>query len=137
MGAAWENVLQGRFCGKNVIEIKQNQMISRTKLMYQLVQSLYSRTTSDLSRGNFRVLGDIIDIFPGYADTAYKIHFFGNEIEFNTVFAQLHGEYLTDTEADIKKTEFSSGLETNYVSVMKEIDSVNEQFRETVERLIN
>ncbi len=62
---------------------------------------------------------------------------FGNELEFNTVFAQLHGEYLTDTEADTKKREFSIGLETNYVSVMKEIDSVNEQFRETVERLIN
>ena len=62
---------------------------------------------------------------------------FGKELEFNTVFAQLHGEYLTDTEADTKKAEFSSDLETNYALVMKEIDSVNKQFRETVERLIN
>ena len=66
---------------KNVIQINKDQIISRTKLMHQLVQSLYSRTTAEFGRGNFRVLGDIIDIFPGYADIAYKVHFFGDEIE--------------------------------------------------------
>ena len=79
---------------KNIIEIKQNQMISRTKLMYQLVQSLYSRTTSDLSRGNFRVLGDIIDVFPGYADIAFKIHFFGDEIELIEAFDPLNNKKI-------------------------------------------
>ena len=79
---------------KNVIEIKQNQMISRTKLMYQLVQSLYSRTTSDLSRGNFRVLGDIIDVFPGYADIAFKIHFFGDEIELIEAFDPINNKKI-------------------------------------------
>ena len=79
---------------KNVIEIKQNQMISRTRLMYQLVQSLYSRTTSDLSRGNFRVLGDIIDVFPGYADIGYKIHFFGDEIELIEAFDPLNNKKI-------------------------------------------
>ena len=79
---------------KNVIEIKQNQMISRTKLMYKLVQSLYSRTTSDLSRGNFRVLGDIIDVFPGYADIAFKIHFFGDEIELIEAFDPLNNKKI-------------------------------------------
>jgi len=79
---------------KNVIEIKQNQIISRTKLMYQLVQSLYSRTTSDLSRGNFRVLGDIIDVFPGYADIAFKIHFFGDEIELIEAFDPLNNKKI-------------------------------------------
>ena len=66
---------------KNVISLEQDQQISRTKLMQQLVQSLYSRTSSEFGRGNFRVLGDIIDIFPGYADIAFKVHFFGDEIE--------------------------------------------------------
>ena len=66
---------------KNVIEIEKNQVISRTKLLHQLVQGLYSRTTGDFNRGNFRVNGDIIDIFPGYADIAFKIHFFGDDIE--------------------------------------------------------
>tara|TARA_A100001011_G_scaffold309842_1_gene326198 strand:+ start:38449 stop:40440 length:1992 start_codon:yes stop_codon:yes gene_type:complete len=79
---------------KNVIKIKQNQMISRTRLMYQLVQSLYSRTTSNLSRGNFRVLGDIIDVFPGYADIAFKIHFFGDEIELIEAFDPLNNKKI-------------------------------------------
>ena len=66
---------------KNVIEIEKNQVISRTKLLHQLVQGLYSRTTGDFNRGNFRINGDIIDVFPGYADIAFKIHFFGDDIE--------------------------------------------------------
>ena len=66
---------------KNVIEVEKNQVISRTQLLHRLVQSLYSRTTAEFGRGNFRVNGDVIDVFPGYADIAYKLHFFGDEIE--------------------------------------------------------
>ena len=66
---------------KNVIEVEKNQVISRSQLLHSLVQSLYSRTTAEFGRGNFRVNGDIIDVFPGYADIAYKLHFFGDEIE--------------------------------------------------------
>lgn len=66
---------------KNVIAIERDQIISRTKFMKQLVQSLYARTTAEFTRGNFRVKGDVIDVFPGYADHAFRIHFFGDEIE--------------------------------------------------------
>ncbi|WP_298501488.1 excinuclease ABC subunit UvrB [uncultured Maribacter sp.] len=66
---------------KNVISIKKDQVIARTKFMHQLVQSLYSRTTTDFKNGNFRVKGDVIDVFPSYADHAFRIHFFGDEIE--------------------------------------------------------
>ena len=66
---------------KNVIAVEKGEVISRTQLLHQLVQSLYSRTTGEFNRGNFRVNGDIVDIFPGYADLAFKIHFFGDEIE--------------------------------------------------------
>ena len=66
---------------KNVITLSKDQHIPRTQLMFRLVQSLYSRTTAQFTRGNFRVLGDVIDIFPGYADIAFKIHFFGDDIE--------------------------------------------------------
>ncbi|MDB4059236.1 excinuclease ABC subunit UvrB [bacterium] len=66
---------------KNIIELEVNQKISRTKLLNRLVQSLYSRTEADFNRGNFRIKGDTIDVFPGYADEAYRIHFFGDEIE--------------------------------------------------------
>ena len=79
---------------KNVIELERDQLISRTQLMHRLVQSLYSRTTADFSRGNFRVLGDIIDIFPGYADIAYKIHFFGDEIELIEAFDPINNQKI-------------------------------------------
>lgn len=66
---------------KNVISIEVDQVISRTKLLHQLVQSLYSRTEADFNHGNFRIKGDTVDIFPSYADDAFRIHFFGDEIE--------------------------------------------------------
>lgn len=66
---------------KNVITLKKDQVISRTKLLHQLVQSLYSRTESDFNHGNFRIKGDTVDIFPGYADYGVRVHFFGDEIE--------------------------------------------------------
>ncbi|MEL0643555.1 excinuclease ABC subunit UvrB [Olleya sp. Ti.3.14] len=66
---------------KNVISIEVDQQISRTKLLHQLVQSLYSRTEADFKHGNFRIKGDTVDIFPSYADDAFRIHFFGDEIE--------------------------------------------------------
>ncbi|MCK0160281.1 excinuclease ABC subunit UvrB [Allomuricauda sp. F6463D] len=66
---------------KNVITIHRDQVISRTKFLKQLVQSLYARTTADFRNGNFRVKGDVVDVFPGYADHAFRIHFFGDEIE--------------------------------------------------------
>jgi excinuclease ABC subunit B len=66
---------------KNVIGIEKDQVISRTKFLHQLVQSLYSRTTADFRNGNFRVKGDVVDVFPSYADHAFRIHFFGDEIE--------------------------------------------------------
>ncbi len=79
---------------KNVIELKQDQFITRTQLMHRLVQSLYSRTTAEFKRGNFRVLGDIIDVFPGYSDIAFKFHFFGDEIELIEAFDPINNEKI-------------------------------------------
>lgn len=66
---------------KNVINLEVNQQISRTKLLHHLVQSLYSRTEADFNPGNFRIKGDIVEIFPSYGDEPFRIHFFGDEIE--------------------------------------------------------
>ncbi|MBO3116208.1 excinuclease ABC subunit UvrB [Winogradskyella sp. DF17] len=66
---------------KNVISLERDQIISRTKLLHMLVQGLYSRTEADFKNGNFRIKGDTVDVFPGYANNAYRIHFFGDEIE--------------------------------------------------------
>jgi excinuclease ABC subunit B len=83
---------------KNVITLERDLQISRTQLMHRLVQSLYSRTTAEFSRGNFRVLGDIIDIFPGYTDLAFKIHFFGDEIELIEAFDPIDNRKLENYE---------------------------------------
>jgi excinuclease ABC subunit B len=66
---------------KNVIEINRDQVISRTKLLHSLVQSLYARTEADFNPGTFRIKGDTVEVYPSYADDAYRIHFFGDEIE--------------------------------------------------------
>ncbi len=66
---------------KNVVSIQKNQIISRTKFLHQLVQSLYSRTEAEFTPGNFRIKGDIIEVFPSYGDEPFRIHFFGDEIE--------------------------------------------------------
>ena len=66
---------------KNIIEIKQDQVIARTMLLKKLVQSLYSRTEGEFINGNFRIKGDTVEVFPGHADMAFRIHFFGDEIE--------------------------------------------------------
>ena len=66
---------------KNVIRVKTGDILSRNKFLFSLVNSLYSRTEMQLNRGNFRVKGDTVDLFPAYADIAFRIVFFGDEIE--------------------------------------------------------
>ncbi|MDA3906846.1 MAG: excinuclease ABC subunit UvrB [Bacteroidales bacterium] len=66
---------------ENVILLKTGDKIERNKLLLRLVDSLYSRTEVQFSRGTFRVKGDTLDVYPAYADTAFRIGFWGNEIE--------------------------------------------------------
>ena len=66
---------------KNVINLAKGEIISRTKVLHNLVQSLYSRTEVEFNPGNFRIKGDILEIFPSYGDEPFRIHFFGDEIE--------------------------------------------------------
>lgn len=67
--------------GKNVIRLQQGDVLSRQRLLYSLVDILYSRTEAEFRRGNFRVKGDTVDIFVAYADFAYRIYFWGDEVE--------------------------------------------------------
>ena len=86
---------------KNVINLAKGEIISRTKVLHNLVQSLYSRTEAEFNPGNFRIKGDILEIFPSYGDEPFRIHFFGDEIEeieaFDARTAQVleHYEKLT------------------------------------------
>lgn len=65
----------------SIIRIHKGQTLSRQALLYALVDGLYSRTTADFNRGNFRVKGEVVDVYLAYADYALRIMFFGNEIE--------------------------------------------------------
>ena len=67
--------------GKNVVTIKTGDRLTRNQLLYALVDILYSRTEAEFKRGTFRVKGDTVDVFVAYADFAYRIFFWGDEIE--------------------------------------------------------
>ncbi|MCF8253995.1 MAG: excinuclease ABC subunit UvrB [Bacteroidia bacterium] len=75
----------------SIIRLKKGDKLSRNTLLYSLVDSLYSRTTADFQRGNFRVKGDVVDVFPAYADIAFRISFFGNDIEELTIIDPITG----------------------------------------------
>jgi len=67
--------------GKNIIRIQEGDQIPRNQLLFALVDILYNRTTAEFKRGTFRVKGDTVDIFVAYADFAYRIYFWGDEVE--------------------------------------------------------
>ena len=66
---------------KNVIPLHVGQTISLSKFLHQLVTSLYARTEVEIRAGTFKVKGDTVTVFPSYGEVAYRIHFFGDEIE--------------------------------------------------------
>jgi excinuclease ABC subunit B len=75
----------------SIIRLKVGDKIARNTLLFSLVESLYSRTTADFQRGNFRVKGDVVDVFPAYADMAFRISFFGDEVEELTIIDPVSG----------------------------------------------
>ncbi len=66
---------------KGIVRVSVGQKVARNVFLYSLVESLYSRTTVEFKRGTFRVNGDNVDIFLAYEDYAFRVSFFGNEIE--------------------------------------------------------
>jgi excinuclease ABC subunit B len=82
---------------ENIIQVKVGDKPGRNQFLHRLVDSLYSRTTGEFQRGNFRVKGDTVDVYLANADTALRFHFFGEEIELietidpinNSVFEEL------------------------------------------------
>jgi excinuclease ABC subunit B len=78
----------------NVSQLKVGQKIARNAMLRQLVDALYSRSEVDFQRGNFRVKGDTVDIYPAYADTSIRVIFWGDEIEEISGFDPLTGQTL-------------------------------------------
>lgn len=81
---------------KSLIEIALGDKITRTHLLQKLVEALYSRSIADFQRGSFRVKGDVVDIFPAYADNAIRIQFFGDEIEKIQTFDPISGNVTSN-----------------------------------------
>jgi excinuclease ABC subunit B len=83
---------------KNVVNLKRGDTISRNKLLYSFVEILYSRSGVEFKRGNFRVTGDTVDIFPAYADFAYRILFWGDDVESISKIDPYSGKKFNDEE---------------------------------------
>ncbi|MEY8758104.1 excinuclease ABC subunit UvrB [Chryseobacterium tongliaoense] len=83
---------------KSLISIEIGEKLTRTSLLHSLVSALYSRTLNEFQRGTFRVKGDVIDIFPAYADNAIRIQFFGDEIEKIQSFDPVTGNVISNFE---------------------------------------
>lgn len=82
-----------------IIRISKGQTLSRNTLLFDMVSILYARTTADFQRGNFRVVGDTVEVFLAYADYAYRITFWGDEVEELESFDPVSGkriERMTD-----------------------------------------
>ena len=82
--------------GKNVIKIQLGQKVPRNQFLFALVDIIYSRTTAEFKRGTFRVKGDTVDVFPAYADFAYRIFFWGDEIEAIQRIVPTSGKKISD-----------------------------------------
>jgi excinuclease ABC subunit B len=78
----------------SVFKFAVGTRISRNAFLHRLVEILYSRTTADFKRGTFRVKGDIVDIFPAYMDHAYRVSFFGDDIEELSTFDVTTGKTM-------------------------------------------
>ncbi|MDJ1502729.1 excinuclease ABC subunit UvrB [Xanthocytophaga agilis] len=84
---------------KSILQLQRGQTLARNRLLFSLVDILYSRTEAEFTRGTFRVKGDTVDVFPAYADYGYRIIFFGDEIEALQRIDPQSGRKLSDQPA--------------------------------------
>lgn len=120
---------------KSLIEVQKNAKITRTAFLHKLVNALYARTLNEFTRGTFRVKGDVIDVYPAYADNAVRIQFFGDEIEKIQSFNPLSGNVMAEFEemniypanlfVTSKETQISAIREIQD-DMVKQVDFFNE-----------
>jgi excinuclease ABC subunit B len=81
----------------NVTQAHKGEVVSRNVFLRKLVDALYSRNEIEFNRGNFRVKGDSVDVYPAYADIAYRVVFWGDEIEEISSFDPVSGLTIENT----------------------------------------
>lgn len=115
------------------IKLKRGERRRQDKFVRLLTDIQYKRNDIDFSRGTFRVRGDVVDVFPSGADTAYRLEFFGDEVERMTRLDPLTGEILEEPES---VTIFpSSHYATPKDRVLRAVDSIEREFVERMEFL--
>ena len=82
--------------GKVTVKLERGQSYNRNNVLRHLVTLQYDRNDLDLGRGNFRVRGDTVQIYPAYAETAFSVEFWGDEVERIVEIDPLTGEILTE-----------------------------------------
>jgi excinuclease ABC subunit B len=115
----------------NTIKINRGDKISRSKLLYALVDSLYSRNENEFKRGVFRVKGDTVDIYPAYSDSAVRVIFFGDEVESIELFEPLSGVSIQDlNEISVYPANIFVTTKDRMKSAVAQIqDDMMEQYR--------
>ena len=117
--------------GKNIIEIKVGDTVSRNRLLFDLVDIIYSRTEAEFKRGNFRVTGDTVDIFVAYGDFAFRIVFWGDEIESLQTIDPATGKKITDETSIIiyPANLFVTGKDTLHQAIYEIQDDMMAQIQ--------
>ncbi len=83
---------------ENTTSLRIGQVVSRNKFLHGLVESLYTRTRAEFNRGNFRVQGDTVDVFPAYTDIAFRVVFWGDQIEALQTIDPMSGKMINEMD---------------------------------------
>jgi len=116
-----------------VVSLKRGQHYGRQQLLRQLVDMQYCRNEMELTRGNFRIRGDTLEIQPSYEELALRIEFFGDDIERIVSLDPLTGELLTEMESvDIYPAKH---FVTSYDKLQKAIEDIKAELAERLKEL--
>jgi excinuclease ABC subunit B len=118
---------------ERVLILEQGEEHDRDLVLRKLIDSQYSRNDSVLGRGRFRVKGDVVEVQPANQETAYRISFFGDEVEQITHFDPLTGEILNrlDNVAIWPATEYVTSRPT----IERAVDEIRHELEERVKEL--
>ncbi|TYP93834.1 Excinuclease ABC subunit B [Fodinibius salinus] len=115
---------------KLIINLEQGMTISRNKLLYDLVDLHYTRNDREFSRGTFRVRGDVVDLYPAYAEDGLRISFWGDEIEKMEIFDTDSGEVLDTVQ------EFRIYPASHYVTTEDRLNKAIDQIRDELNQRV-
>jgi excinuclease ABC subunit B len=119
-----------------MLMLKRGDMYDRDAILRKLVDIQYTRNDSTLGRGTFRVRGETLEVFPAYAETAYRAVFFGDEIETVHEFDPLTGELLKELRyaAVWPATHYATDTKTIERAVVEIRDELEQRTKELEEQ---